>query len=87
MKMISLAALALSAAAPPQAMAPADIVGHAPITAWRTIPAEDLLVGTLQSGDRVVIQLAPRFAPRHVANLRARAGTLVGQCSDQPGAG
>ena len=62
--------LALTAAAPPKKLTPTDVVNAAPAAAWRTIPAEDLLVMTLDGGGRVVIQLAPAFAPVHVANIR-----------------
>jgi len=62
--------LALTAAAPPKKLTPTDAVNAAPAAAWRTIPAEDLLVMTLDGGGRVVIQLAPAFAPVHVANIR-----------------
>ena len=72
--MRTLAALALLpfalAAAPPKKPTPTDIAAAAPATAWRTIPADDLLVMTLEGGGRVVIQLAPAFAPVHVANIR-----------------
>ena len=44
---------------------------HAPPAAWQDIPADDLVVMTLGDGGRVLIQLAPRFAPLHVANIRA----------------
>ena len=62
--------LALTAAAPPAKPTPTDIVTAAPASAWRTIPAEDLLVMNLEGGARVVIQLAPAFAPVHVSNIR-----------------
>jgi peptidylprolyl isomerase len=62
--------LALTAAAPPARPTPTDIVTAAPASAWRTIPAEDLLVMNLEGGARVVIQLAPAFAPVHVSNIR-----------------
>ena len=62
--------LALTAAAPPKKLTPTDAVNAAPAGAWRTIPAEDLLVMTLDGGARVIIQLAPAFAPVHVANIR-----------------
>ena len=72
MKTLILAALTL-ADPTPKPVTPTDIVAHAPASAWRAIPAEDLLVIDLQSGARVVIQLAPQFAPVHVANIRALA--------------
>ena len=62
------------AAAPPKKLTPTDLVSAAPAAAWRTIAAEDLLVMTLEGGGRVVIQLAPAFAPVHVANIRKFAG-------------
>jgi peptidylprolyl isomerase len=40
---------------------------------WIEIPAADLLVMDLAGGKRVVIQLAPQFAPVHVANIRTMA--------------
>src|SRR3954470_16877491 len=66
--------LALVAAAPAKKLlTPTDLVAGAPASAWRTIPADDLLVMDLAAGGRVVIQLAPQFAPVHVANIRALA--------------
>ncbi|QNM82044.1 peptidylprolyl isomerase [Sphingomonas sabuli] len=57
-------------AAAPAPKTPTEIVAAAPAAAWRTIPAEDLLVMQLKGGQRVVIQLAPDFAPVHAANIR-----------------
>jgi peptidylprolyl isomerase len=69
-----LAALAQAQPAPAaKPMTPTEIIAAAPAGAWRTIPAEDLLVMELASGGRVVIQLASAFAPVHVANIRALA--------------
>ena len=66
--------LALAAAAPPQKLpTPTDVVAAAPASDWRTIRAEDLLVMDLAKGGRIVVQLAPEFAPVHVANIRALA--------------
>jgi peptidylprolyl isomerase len=66
--------MALAAAAPPQKLlTPNDIVQQAPASAWKTIPANELLVMDLANGGRVVIQLAPEFAPVHVANIQALA--------------
>lgn len=65
---------ALAAAAPaPKPATPAEIVAHAPASQWRTIAPDNLLVMELNGGKRVVIQLAPAFAPVHVANIRALA--------------
>jgi peptidylprolyl isomerase len=63
-----------AAPAPKQKLlTPNDIVAKAPPSAWKTIPADDLLVMDLANGGRVVIQLAPAFAPVHVANIKALA--------------
>ena len=69
------AALVLTGAAQPAAKpaTPNDIVAAAPASAWRDIDPRDLLVIDLRNGGRVVIQLAPAFAPEHVANMRALA--------------
>jgi peptidylprolyl isomerase len=66
-------ALLLLAAAPPKPLTPSEVVAQAPVSAWRTIPAEDLLLIDYEGGGRTVIQLAPAFAPVHVANIRALA--------------
>ncbi len=66
--------IALTAAAPPPKLkTPSDVVAAAPASAWKPIPADDLLVMDLKSGGRIVIQLAPQFAPVHVANIKALA--------------
>ena len=66
--------LGLLAAAPPaKLLTPSDIVASAPASAWKTIPADDLLVMDLANGGQIVIQLAPAFAPVHVANVRGLA--------------
>ena len=73
-----LAAAAIGLAMPVHAQTsapatPTDAVAQAPATAWRDIRADELLVIELQSGKQAVIQLAPRFAPVHVANIQALA--------------
>jgi peptidylprolyl isomerase len=67
------AALVVAGAAPPKKLTPTDIVNDAPATAWKQIPSDDLLVMDLKNGERIVLQLAPQFAPIHVANIRALA--------------
>ncbi len=75
--MRSLAVLALlpllAAAHAAKPKIPSEIVTAAPKADWRGISAEDLLVFDLSGGRRVVMQLAPAFAPAHVANIRALA--------------
>ena len=69
-----LALLPLIAAAPaPQPKTPSEIVTSAPRADWQEIAAEDLLVFELAGDRKVVMQLAPTFAPIHVANIRALA--------------
>jgi peptidylprolyl isomerase len=50
----------------------ADLLAQAPAGDWRRIDPENMLVLTLPQG-RVVIELAPAFAPNHVANIKRLA--------------
>jgi len=73
-RLAALALIALVAAAPaPKPKTPSEIVADAPKADWREIAADDLLIFELQGGKKVVMQLAPAFAPVHVANIRALA--------------
>lgn len=63
----------ICAAPPAKPKTPGEIVTAAPRTDWREIAAEDLVVFDLAGDRRVVMQLAPAFAPVHVANIRALA--------------
>ena len=80
MALAGCAALLVAAAPPAAAPTPQEIADRAPPAAWRTIPAEDIVVMTLANGASVALQLAPAFAPVHVANIRAlvRAGWFDG---------
>ena len=71
--LIAAAALLIGAAPAKKLLTPNDIVAAAPASAWKTIPADDLMVMDLANGGRVVVQLAPAFAPVHVANIKALA--------------
>ncbi len=62
------------AASVPRVRTTADIVREAPASAWRRPDPDNVLAMTLPSGI-VWIELAPRFAPHHAANIR----TLVAQ--------
>ena len=62
---------AAAAPVPAPSPSPGEIVAAAPTSAWTPIDPAELLVMTLGDGRRVVIELAPRFAPVHVANIRA----------------
>jgi peptidylprolyl isomerase len=65
--------LRLAATPPPKPKTPNDIVASAPASAWKDVAPDDLMVIDLRTGGRVIIQLAPQFAPVHVANIRALA--------------
>ena len=71
--LLAAAALLVGAAPAKKPLTPTDIVAAAPPGAWKTISSDDLLVLDLKSGGRVVVQLAPEFAPVHVANIQALA--------------
>jgi peptidylprolyl isomerase len=73
--LICAAALLIGATPPAKPQTPGDVLSAAPASAWRDIAADDLLVLDLRAGGRVVIQLAPAFAPVHVANIKALART------------
>ncbi|MGV8922321.1 MAG: peptidylprolyl isomerase [Thermomonas sp.] len=49
-----------------------EIIDAAPASAWRTLDPANTLYMELDSG-RVIIELAPGFAPEHVANIKAMA--------------
>lgn len=68
--LVAAAALLIGAAPATKLLTPNDIVAQSPASAWKTISADDLMVIDLANGGRVVIQLAPDFAPVHVANIK-----------------
>jgi len=65
-----LALFALLQAAP---LAPASQPSDPVAADWRPIPDDELLVITLAGNRTVVVRLAARYAPAHVANIRALA--------------
>ena len=69
------AAMSLVAATPPppKFATPPGVVAESKPGEWQAIPADDLMVIDLKNGQRIVVQLAPLFAPVHVANIRALA--------------
>ncbi len=72
-----LAALALFAspgliAQEPAPLTTAQIIEAAPDSHWRALDPENTLYLELETG-RVIIELAPQFAPRHVGNIRTLA--------------
>lgn len=65
-----LAPLLLAAAAAPAPPTPAEIVAAAPASAWRTVKPENIVVFESPVG-RLVVELAPQFAPAHAEAVRA----------------
>jgi peptidylprolyl isomerase len=61
-----------SKAEPPKYRSAQEIVDAAPADAWRTLDPANTLYLELETG-RVIIELAPQFAPEHVANIRTLA--------------
>lgn len=55
---------------------PAEVIAASTAADWRPVDPENLLVLDLAGGGQVIVELAPDFAPVHVANMRrfARAG-------------
>ncbi len=51
------------------ASSPASLLESAPASAWRSVDPDNILYMELPQG-RVVIELAPQFAPRYVANIK-----------------
>ena len=65
-------AMALMGVAPAKpGPSPQEVIDASPSQAWKTIAPDDIVVMTLADGHVVTYQLAPAFAPVHVANIRA----------------
>ena len=79
---------ATASAATPKRVTPAGILAAAPADAWRRVAADRLLVMDLAGSGRVLIELAPEFAPEHVANIVTLAqarywdGTSINRVQD-----
>jgi peptidylprolyl isomerase len=71
---LGVALIALTAADTP-ALSPQEIVDSAPVSAWKDIPPEDMVVIRFKDGTSSVLQLAPEFAPVHVANIKTLVKT------------
>lgn len=66
------AALPLSAAEPAKYRSAQEILDASPAGDWRTLDPANTVYLELDSG-RVIIELAPAFAPEHVGNIRTLA--------------
>jgi peptidylprolyl isomerase len=65
-------ALAQDAQQPPKRKSAKEIIDAAPASAWRDLDPANTLYMELPAG-RVIIELAPGFAPEHVANIKTMA--------------
>ena len=77
----ALALIAAQAPAPPSPpKTPTDAIAASKADEWTAIPADELMVMDLGPAKRVIVQLAPEFAPVHVANIQklAKAGYWQG---------
>lgn len=74
MRRAALSILALAFLLGGAAPSPSDIVAKAPADAWQQVPAKDLLIFDFAGDRRLIIALAPAFAPTHVANVRRLVG-------------
>ncbi|WP_118858561.1 peptidylprolyl isomerase [Sphingomonas mesophila] len=63
----------LKPVAVPAGATPTSILAASTAAEWRAIPSDELMVIDLKSGARIVVQLAPQFAPVHVANIQSLA--------------
>lgn len=61
-----------AAQAPAPAKSAQEILAASPASDWRALDPDNTLLMDLASG-QVILELAPRFAPAHVANIRALA--------------
>lgn len=61
------------APAPAPSLAPASTAADPVAEDWHAIPDDELLVMTLSGDRRIVIRLAPRYAPAHIDNIRKLA--------------
>jgi peptidylprolyl isomerase len=68
-----LAAPASAPAAPAKARSMQEIIDASKPADWRRLDPRDTLYMDLANGHRVVIELAPVFAPQHVAQVRTLA--------------
>ncbi len=55
------------------AVEPSEVIAKSSADDWREVAPENLLIMELGDNSRVAIELAPQFAPIHVANIRALA--------------
>src|SRR5690349_5998778 len=59
-----------AAPAPPAVRSPSDAIAASTAADWQDIDPADILLFEFEGGRSVVIQLAPQFAPEHIANIK-----------------
>src|SRR6059058_4083543 len=85
--LLAIALLTLGASDKPKAKSMADILAESKSSEWRGLDPENTIYLELTNG-RVVIDLAPKFAPQHVANVKILArehyydGLSILRCQD-----
>ncbi len=77
--LLALLAAPVAGAVPPPRTSQADIIKQSAPADWRRLDPENTLVMEI-NGQQVILELAPRFAPKHAANIRtlAREGYYTG---------
>ena len=77
--LLALAVCPMAMAQPTPQRSQADIIKQSAASDWRALDPDNTLVMEI-NGKAVVLELAARFAPRHVANIRtlARNGYYTG---------
>lgn len=67
--LLALAGFSMAHAAQPVRVSQADIIKNSAPGDWRRLDPENTVVMEI-NGQSVVMELAPRFAPKHAANIR-----------------
>ena len=77
--LLALAGFSMAHAAQPVRTSQADIIKNSAPSDWRRLDPENTVVMEI-SGQSVIMELAPRFAPKHAANIRTltREGYYTG---------
>lgn len=77
--LLALAACPMAVAKPAPLVSQADLIKQSAPSDWRRLDPENTLVMEI-NGQQVILELAPRFAPKHAANIRtlAREGYYTG---------
>jgi peptidylprolyl isomerase len=70
--LVALAFVTISLCAAEKPLTMADLLAKSQASDWRAPEAENTIYMELEKG-RVIIELAPEFAPKHVANVKALA--------------